>query len=507
MHTVPLLSWDFIHVGALAWTDAREPVPCDVPKGLELRVEPACKTRPLFDVDRPWEQGRLAWAQVMEDGNRYRLWYGLINDGVPQRELLCYAESDDGLTWRKPELGIVEISGCTQNNVVFAGPGAVHFCIAKCPHETPEKRYRCMYFKSWWEGEPGEEIDSAEGHRRLDAKNAAKDGENVPPVSLHGKMLGMNSPDGLHWTPIEKPILDEWHDTHNICVYDEATGLYRAYLRGFYGGRRAIAYAETEDFENWPPSRVIHHHVIDDGPDESLYSNAYTRYPGRPDIHLMFPAIYHQGSDTTYGQLAVGMDGVNWSRFTRQAIIPHGAPGEPDEDKVCPEPELLRFADEGKFRLLCHCGNRHHNEAYNQALPGGEAHSFYIWAEWPEDRLAGIHASGDGELTLNMQTCGDRLLANFRTEPDGWARFELVDRLVWPPQQWPGIEGFRFEDMEPMTGDETHAPVCWSGSPDLSKLNGQSVAIRVRLRKATLFSVTMYGVDEPLVQDDPRYPV
>jgi len=105
---------------------------------------------------------------------------------------------------------------------------------------------------------------------------------------------------------------------------------------------------------------VIHHHLIDDRPDESLYSNGYTRYPGRPDIHLMFPAIYHQGSDTTYGQLAVSMDGVHWSRFTRQAIIPHGEPGEPDEAMVYPEPELIRFPEEGKFRLLCHCGNKYH---------------------------------------------------------------------------------------------------------------------------------------------------
>jgi len=230
MHTVPLLSWDFIHVGALAWTDDRNPLACDVPRGIELRVEPATKTDPILTADRQWEQ-RLVWAQVMQGDGLYRMWYGVIRRTMLPREILCYAESEDGLTWKKPELGIVAVDGSTANNVVFAGPGAVHFCIARCPHETPEKRYRCMYFKSWWEGEPGEELDSAEGHRRLDAKNAAKEGENVPPVSLHGKMLGMNSPDGLHWTPIEKPILDEWHDTHNICVYDEATGLYRAYLR------------------------------------------------------------------------------------------------------------------------------------------------------------------------------------------------------------------------------------------------------------------------------------
>jgi len=111
------------------------------------------------------------------------------------------------------------------------------------------------------------------------------------------------------------------------------------------------------------------------------------------------------------------------------------------------------------------------------------------------------------ECTLRKQACGDRLLANFRTEHDGWVRFELVERLVWPPQEWPGIEGFRFQDTEPLTGDQTHAPVCWMGSPDLSKLNGRDIGIRVRLHKARLFSVTMYGVDEPSVQEDPRYPV
>jgi len=505
MQITPLLSWDIVSVGALAWTDDRKPLECDVPGGVELRVEPATKSDPLIIADRPWE-GKLCWAQAMDDDGRYRMWYAVIRNHVSPREIICYAESENGVTWTKPDLGIVEVDGSAANNVVFAGPGASHFCVLKCPHETPDKRYRCMYFKSWCEGEPGEEIDSDEAHRRLDAQNAAKEGDEVLPVSLHGTMLGLNSPDGLHWEKIEKPILDEWHDTHNLCVYDERAGVYRGYLRGFYAGRRAISYSETRDFENWPPSRVIHHPVIDDGPEESLYSNGYTRYPGRPDLHLMFPAIYHQSSDTTYGQLAVSADGINWSRFTRQAIIPHGEPGEPDEAMVYPEPELIRFHEEGKFRLLCHCGNKYHNEGYNQSIPEANHHSFYAWAEWPEDRLAGVYAPGDGEFTLIVQA-GDRLLANLRTEPDGWARFELVDRVVWPPQQWPGIEGFCFDDTEPMTGDETHAPVCWNGSPDLPKLDAELIGIRVRLYKATLFSLTMYGVDEQLVRDDPRYPV
>jgi len=507
MRVTPLLSWDFVHVGALAWNNERDPIACDVPQGVEIQVEPATNSAPILEREFPWEQGQLAWAQVMEDEGRYRMWYGVILREDSKQELLCYAESDDGLAWTKPKLGIVKFEGGKDNNIVFDGPGAVHFSITRCPHEPPEKRYRCMYFKAWFEGEPGEELDSDEGHRRLDVQNAAKPGEETPPVSLHGKMLGMDSPDGLRWTTIEKPILDEWHDTHNICTYDEAAGLYRAYLRGFYGGRRAISYSETKDFENWPPSRLIHHHNSSDGPDESLYTNCYTRYPGRPDIHLLFPAIYHQSTDSVYGQLAVSGNGVNWSRLSRQPIVPSGHPGNPDECSVYPEPDLLRFRKDGKFRMPCHISGRYHNEWYNEALRGKEENSFYRWAEWPEDRLAGMHASGDGQFTIARQACGDRLIANYRTEPGGWVRFELVDRLVWPPQPFPGLEGYRLEDMQPLTGDETHALVTWNGSHDLSALKGKPVAIRVRLHKATLFSTTMYGTDDPLAQEDPRYPV
>ena len=129
------------------------------------------------------------------------------------------------------------------------------------------------------------------------------------------------------------------------------------------------------------------------------------------------------------------------------------------------------------------------------------------WPEWQEDRLAGAHAPDEGELTIGLQTCGDRLMANYRTEPGGRIRLELADRLMLPPQPWPGMAGYRFEDMQAMQGDETHALVSWKGSSNLSALKGKPVAIRVRLYKATLFAATMYGIDDPLVQDDPRYPV
>jgi hypothetical protein len=237
---------------------------------------------------------------------------------------------------------------------------------------------------------------------------------------------------------------------------------------------------------------VIHHQLVTDDPGASLYSNCYTRYPDVPGLHLMFPADYHLDTDRVDAELAVSLDGVNWTRHSRAPIVACGAPGEADEAHVYPEPELLRVGREGKFRLLCRSGDLYHNEWYNETLMrGGSGRCGFQWAEWTEDRLAGIHAPGDGRFTLQMQPCGERMLANFRTEPDGWIRFELTDRLPWPPVPWEGLAGRRFQDMEPLSGDRTHVPVAWKGSPDLSDLKGRGVAVRVTMHKATLFSITV----------------
>lgn len=504
MHTVPLLSWDFVYNGACYWTDQRQRVPCDVPEGIELRAEPATLTGPVLRRDRPWEADGFGWAQVMADEGRYRMWYGCIHAG---EEMLCYAESDDGRQWRKPDMRLVEVDGDINNNVVHKGLGAAAGYVCKDPIAPPEARYRCMMFRAWWEGEPGEILTGEEGNRRLALANAARPGDPVLPHSVHGKMMGMISPDGLQWTLLENPILDEWHDSHNICMYDPMRKKYVGYFRGFYGTRRAIAFSETEDFAHWPPARVIHHHDIGDEPSESLYSNGFTFYPGNPGIRLMFPGIYHQGTDRVYGQLAVSLDGLNWSRFSRQASIPTGGPGTETEGHVYPLPGLLRFSREGKFRLLCMCGPHYHNESFNPALRVGPQGSSYFWAEWPEDRLAGIHAPAEGAFTLWPEKCGDRLLANYRAAPDGWVRFELVDRLACLPIPRPGIAGHTFAESDALSGDRTHAPVTWNGSPDLSRLRGSTPAIRVQLYKATLFSLTVYGIDEPLVREDPRFPV
>ena len=86
-----------------------------VPEGVELKVhEPRFEREFAIPLDRPWETGMSAYATFMEDDGMLRCWYE--HDGG-----LGYAESTDGITWKKPELGLKEFNGSTSNNLLDFG--------------------------------------------------------------------------------------------------------------------------------------------------------------------------------------------------------------------------------------------------------------------------------------------------------------------------------------------------------------------------------------------------
>lgn len=64
---------------------------------------------------------------------------------------VCYAVSDDGIRWRKPELGLVEHAGSTANNIVLAHAKWTA-CVLHDPQDpAPERRYKMVY----WGQSPG----------------------------------------------------------------------------------------------------------------------------------------------------------------------------------------------------------------------------------------------------------------------------------------------------------------------------------------------------------------
>ncbi|MFH1265580.1 MAG: hypothetical protein ABIK89_07610, partial [Planctomycetota bacterium] len=211
--------------------------------GAELRLNHPVARELALEHDAPWEGTGSGYHSVFRDGDLYRMYYkawhldvsdGKLNTGAHPL-YCCYAESDDGIHWRKPELGLHEFNGSKANNIVIASgkignvdADAGHPAVFKdenpdCP---PDARYKAI-------------LRSA-GPRGL---------------------LPFKSPDGIHWSPMsDAPVItDGAFDSQNLAFWDPFRREYRAYWRIFTAGTttekvwkptgyRAIRTATSPDF-------------------------------------------------------------------------------------------------------------------------------------------------------------------------------------------------------------------------------------------------------------------
>jgi hypothetical protein len=84
----------------------------------------------LMEVDKPWEGAGNPLALcdmrqfVLKDGDLFRMYYSALPDhpklwDAPNRRILCYAESRDGIHWEKPSLGLFTRDGSKENNIII----------------------------------------------------------------------------------------------------------------------------------------------------------------------------------------------------------------------------------------------------------------------------------------------------------------------------------------------------------------------------------------------------
>jgi len=95
---------------------------------LRLALHHPTRREIVLNTDAAWEGNASAFQSVFKDGDLYRMYYrGIhyLHSGEPAQVIenhpwfLCYAESDDGIDWRRPELGLFEFNGSTANNIIL----------------------------------------------------------------------------------------------------------------------------------------------------------------------------------------------------------------------------------------------------------------------------------------------------------------------------------------------------------------------------------------------------
>ena len=253
--------------------------------GARLRLHHPEPREVSLVFDAPWEgSGTSGFHCVFKDGDLYRLYYKAwkisFDDARkrirPSPGATCYAESADGIHWRKPNLGLVEFQGSKANNLImldrmigemklYAGYPAI--MKDDNPAATPDARYKAMYVTSKPKG-----------------------------------MLPFKSPDGLTWTQMfDVPVITNGaFDSQNLAFWDVERGEYRAYWRNFAGGDnntatanpigvRSIRTGTSKDFIHWENQVDL---TYGDSPEQALYTNVIKPYHRAPHIFIGFPLRY-----------------------------------------------------------------------------------------------------------------------------------------------------------------------------------------------------------------------
>jgi len=399
----------------------------------------------VLTADKPWEGNTSAYYTVIQDDDKFRVYYrGSHFDEktkrATHREVTCYAESSDGIHFRKPELGLLEFAGSKANNIVWDGPGGHCFTPFKDanPKCAADARYKAV-------------------------------------TAVKGGLLPLKSADGVRWLPMtDKPVITRGaFDSQNLAFWDPHLGKYREYHRAFRVVRDVMT-GTSDDFLHWTDPVWLDYPGV--GAIEHLYTNTVRNYPEAPHILVGFPTRFLPQTEQTEPTLMVSRDGQSFRRYA-DAVIPPTAPEKRDGNRS-------NYMAWGVVRLPNQPGewSVYAKEAYYTG-PASRLRRF----TYRIDGLVALSCLSDsgaveGEvLTRPLTFTGKTLLVNYRTTPHGLVRVELQDAEGQP------IAPFT-ADNSLLRGDNLSSAVAWAEKSDVGQLAGKPIRIRFVLRNAELFS-------------------
>ena len=486
----------------------------DTLDGATLKLQEPRSAGVAIEYDRPWESSIAFYTTVLKDGGVYRMYYRATNLAFnptphPDDHLLpsatCYAESADGTSWTKPELGQVELRGSKRNNAILPGRPVYPFSpfVDLKPGVPDEERYKAV----------ARHVGGPERH-----------------------LMGYGSADGVHWRllsdePILHQTLENNFDSQNVAFWSETEGCYVAYMRHMVGGRRSTSRATSEDFLAWSEQTLMSY--SDTGstvPSQHLYTNQTQPYFRAPHIYVAMPGRIHFGrrplsadqarffeaevepisggaGDVSDGVLLTSRAGSTTYEFTFKESFVRPGPGDENWTSRCNYP-ALGVVQTGPAEMSIYVQRR-----YGQKTAHLERMTLRL------DGFASLNAPyAGGEMVTKPLTFEGRLLElNYATSAAGSIRVEIQDRSGRP------IPGFTLDDCPYIVGDELSRYVGWdrravrhllpeTGAPveamkgdseaadkegpvlreapsDLARLAGTPVRLRFVLKDADLFSL------------------
>jgi len=448
-----------------------------------------------------------AFPQVIKDGDGFRMWYYGLREAEHEKEncdrpLVCYAESDDGLTWHKPDLGITGKNRYPGNNLL-ALPGVMTGVVRALP--GTDAKYLAVTIMY---ADP------------LERDVTDVPGNPDPTKGGNGTHIWA-SDDGLRWRHVTRVLAHG----DNACLFaDAATGRYLLYQKvgGLHGltSRRMWIGLESRDGEHWEGYGGVRRwrwcFVADDYDDlvaqqrGCLHSEIYTasvHRVGEVLVSLQSLIDVWQPLKQVFGQNPNGLghvrmgfsqDGFNW-RFPkgRPAWMELGSPGDLDAGFIELSSTMVEHGDD---LLVYYAGSRfRHGWSINpdfslrtdidRADERDSARA--MLAKIKRDRFASLASTYISCFDVDADHRMDEELFVNVLAPKGRVRVALAektDAYHGALRKHAHLPGFSFDDCVPIAGDHVRAPVRFKSAQVRSIPSDLPLTVRVELNRSEIFA-------------------
>ncbi len=490
---------------------------------------PKAEPQPLIQADKPWERityFAVCTYQIVHDSQgKWHCWYAdwhydpkLFAERTNWYDIetsffhLCYATSEDGIHWTKPNLGLHYTEDGQDTNRILS-----------------DVKYGAIYIVT-----PIEDTFEQDATKRFKTLLVRCSNEVYRIEAAH-------SPDGIHWTIYDTPpCFGTWGPYLNdmmVLNYDPLSRCYIANVRSPYqaaapltlnspvansfvgpsepgawwkGNKRRVFQTESSDFLHWSQPYPIFEPDEEDNLDESFYGMCQTKVG---DTHIAFVNLFHECANTMEVRMASSRDGKSWGWANQRQpwIAPEKMSGNQwDSVMTYLGVPPIEVGDE---HWVYYAGAKNHHDWYMTGILEGLDHpeakdmanvGYYLGlAKMRLDGFVSLDTSPHREgilVTRPFFPEGNRLVINAKVEEGGYVDVEVTDLDGKP------LPGFSRADCDRFTGDSVRHVVTWNGKEDaeFTKHTPEGYTswgyykLNIYMRKASLYS--FQSTDDPFAK-------